>query len=349
MKHENNTDFIKNLNGQKTPHTPIWMMRQAGRYLPEYRKVRAKAGGFLDLCYNPELASEVTLQPLNRFDLDASIIFSDILVVPHAMGQKLWFEEGEGPKLDPIKSISELPILETDKFLDHLKPVFEALEITREALPQDKSLIGFAGAPWTLACYMVNGGGSKTGFQNVRDLAASDPSAFLGIIGTLIDAISMYLIEKIKAGANAIQIFDSWAGVLNADEFNQWCVGPTAEIIRRVHATYPQTPIIGFPRMIGVEGYKTYIENTGISAVSCDQSLSLDTMVKFQNNVCVQGNLDNQLLLEGGKKMVNHIHKICDALENGPFVFNLGHGVIKETPPSHVELLIKTIRERQEF
>ena len=348
MKHENNTDFIKNLNGQKTNHTPIWLMRQAGRYLPEYRKIRAEAGDFLNLCYNPKLASEVTLQPLKRFDLDAAIIFSDILVVPHALGQNLWFETGEGPKLDPIQSISDLPAFDTDAFLNHLEPVFEAMRITRDALPVDKSLIGFAGSPWTLACYMINGGGSPNGFQNVREFAAKNPSVFLGIIGTLIDAISIYLIEKIKAGANAIQLFDSWSGVLDTDEFNQWCIDPTAEIIRRVRASYPQTPIIGFPRL-AADNYKNYIERTGISAVGCDQTVSLDTMAEFQNDLCVQGNLDNQLLLQGGEAMVKQIHKICDALDGGPFVFNLGHGVIKETPPAHVELLVKTNRERKIF
>jgi len=348
MKHENNTDFIKNLNGQKTDHTPVWLMRQAGRYLPEYRKVRAQAGDFLSLCYNPELACEVTLQPLNRFDLDAAIIFSDILVVPHALGQNLWFETGEGPKLDPIQSMSDLPLFNPESFLTHLEPVFEALRLTRDRLPIEKSLIGFAGAPWTLACYMINGGGSPNGFENVRTYARENPSEFLGIIGTLVDAISIYLIEKIRAGANAIQIFDSWSGVLNADEFKQWCIEPTAEIIRRVRATYPQTPIIGFPRLAG-DKYTDYINGTGISAVSCDQTLTLDDMAKLQNDVCVQGNLDNNLLLEGGDKMVKQVHAICDALENAPFVFNLGHGVIKETPPSHVELLIKTIRERTEF
>jgi uroporphyrinogen decarboxylase len=337
------TDFIRNLSGQTTNQAPVWLMRQAGRYLPEYREVRAKMGGFLNLCYTPEFASEVTLQPIRRFDLDAAIIFSDILVVPHALGQHVWFEEGEGPRLDSIQSIDDLGEFNQDQFLKHLDPVFEALSLTRSALQDDKSLIGFAGAPWTLACYMINGRGSRD-YQNVRLFSLQNPDIFQAIIDRLIEAVSSYLIEKVKHGANALQIFDSWCGVLNVEEFNRWSIQPTKKIVARVKASYPDIPIIGFPRMAGY-GYEKYVAETGINAVSCDPNMPLDTIKDLQQNICVQGNLDPLLLLQGGDAMVDQVNKICTALRGGPFVFNLGHGVIKDTPPDHVELLVKTVKD----
>lgn len=338
-------EFIKTLQGQQTNHIPIWLMRQAGRYLPEYREVRSQAGDFLNLCYTPELASEVTLQPLRRFDLDAAIIFSDILVVPHALGQDVWFEPGEGPKLKPIKTIADLPEFNADKFLEFLNPVFEVLNITRKALPDDKSLIGFAGAPWTLACYMVNGQGSRD-YQNVRVHAQQSPQEFQKLLDLLVEAIGMYLIQKIKSGANAVQIFDSWAGVLSTQEFQQYCIQPTRKIIQKIKSVYPDVPVIGFPRGVGFN-YHDYITQTGITAVSCDQSVPLEVIKQMQNKVVVQGNLDNILLLQGGDAMVEQTLKICDALKDKPFIFNLGHGVIKETNPDNVALLIQTIRDYQ--
>lgn len=333
------TQFIKALNKKQTDIIPMWMMRQAGRYLPEYRKVRKQAGSFLDLCYTPNLASEVTLQPLRRYDLDAAIIFSDILVIPHALGQKVWFVEGEGPKL---KKITKAMDLNPDKFLEFLNPVFETLDKTRSALPNDKSLIGFAGAPWTLACYMINGQGSRD-YQNVRLFARQNPQDFQNLLDVLVESISIYLVQKIKAGANAIQIFDSWAGVLSCDEFQKYSINPTAKIIAKVKQVYPNVPIIGFPRGVGFN-YQSYIEQTGIDAVSCDQAVPLDQMKKFQNHVCVQGNLDNLLLLKGGQEMVEQAQIICRKLSDKPFVFNLGHGVIKDTNPDDVALLVDTVR-----
>jgi len=334
------TEFIKALKGQRTNHIPIWLMRQAGRYLPEYREVRKDAGGFLNLCYTPELASEVTLQPLRRFDLDAAIIFSDILVIPHALGQKVWFEPGEGPKLEPITKAMDL---NPDQFLEFLNPVFEALDLTRTALPADKSLIGFAGAPWTLACYMINGQGSRD-YQNVRNFARQNPQEFQNILDVLVEAISIYLIQKIKAGANALQIFDSWAGVLSCEEFQKYSIDPTAKIIAKVKAVYPDISMIGFPRGVGFN-YQYYIDQTGIDAVSCDQGVPLAQMQEFQNHVCVQGNLDNLLLLKGGQEMTGQAEIICDALGDKPFIFNLGHGVIKETNPDDVALLVETVKK----
>tara|TARA_B100001750_G_scaffold248265_1_gene277906 strand:- start:1432 stop:2469 length:1038 start_codon:yes stop_codon:yes gene_type:complete len=337
--------FIQTLRGEKSDHIPVWLMRQAGRYLPEYREIRQQAGDFLSLCYNPALASEVTLQPLRRFDLDAAIIFSDILVVPHALGQKVWFVEGEGPRLDPVHNLFDLPLWNEETFLNHLSPVFEALDKTREALPDDKSLIGFAGAPWTLACYMINGRGSRD-YQNVRGFAMLNPSAFNDLIDLLVTAISAYLIKKIEAGANALQIFDSWSGVLSAEEFKRYSIDPVTKIVKAVKAVHPDIPIIGFPRGAGLN-YEDFVKLTGIDCVSCDQGVPLTSMKKMQGKICVQGNLDNLLLLEGGEAMTHQAEVICKALQDGPFIFNLGHGVIKETNPDSVTLLIETIRKIQ--
>jgi uroporphyrinogen decarboxylase len=337
--------FIQTLKGQAHNRIPIWLMRQAGRYLPEYRDVRAQAGSFLDLCYNPKLASEVTLQPLHRFDLDAAIIFSDILVIPHALGQEVKFVEGEGPKLNPIKTLQDLADWNEKSFLSHLNPVFEAVSRTRGNLPKDKALIGFAGAPWTLACYMINGKGSRD-YQNVRQYALANSQDFKNILDRLVQAIILYLIKKIEAGANALQIFDSWAGVLSAAEFEAYCIHPTKDIVAGIKAIYPDIPIIGFPRGTGYN-YQSYITQTGINCVSCDQSIPLSQIQDFQKQVTVQGNLDNILLCQGGEPMRAQALKICQALSNKPFIFNLGHGVIKETNPDHVTDLIQTIRNFQ--
>lgn len=336
-------EFIKALKGKETVKTPIWLMRQAGRYLSEYRETRVQAGGFLDLCYNPELACEVTLQPLRRFDLDAAIIFSDILVVPQALGQKLWFETGEGPRLDPIQSIQDLGEFNPDKFLNFLNPVFEAVDRTRTSLTNDKALIGFSGAPWTLACYMINGRGSRD-YQNVRLFARQNPEKFMAILDQLVEAIVIYLSKKIEAGANAIQIFDSWAGVLSVEEFQSYAIEPVQKIVQKLKILHPDIPVIGFPRGAGFN-YQSYIDQVDVDGVSCDQSLPLTEMKRLQNSVCVQGNLDNVLLLNGGEEMISQTYKILDNLGSGSFIFNLGHGVIKETNPDHVTQLIETIRE----
>lgn len=335
-------NFITVLQGNKTADIPVWFMRQAGRYLPEYREVRAKAGDFLNLCYTPELAAKVTLQPIDRFNLDAAIIFSDILVVPHAMGQAVWFEEGEGPRLEPIQSINDLPDFHRDKFLDHLKPVFEALSITRQSLHRSKALIGFSGAPWTLACYMVNGRGSRD-YQNVRRLACEQPGIFGEIIGRLVEAVSIYLIEKIRHGADALQIFDSHAGVLSENEFNQWVINPTMKIVKNIQSVYPHVPIIGFPRQAGY-GFERYIDKTGVDCISLDSSVPLTKMKDFQKKIPVQGNLDPLLLLGNKSELVEQALEICDVMADRPFIFNLGHGMVKETDPGIVALLVETIK-----
>jgi len=335
--------LIETLNNQNTQgYVPTWLMRQAGRYLPEYRETRKHAGGFLDLCYNPDLACEVTLQPLRRFDLDAAIIFSDILVIPHALGQKVWFAEGEGPRLDPIQSIDDLGDFQSDEFLEFLNPVFEALKLTRKKMPADKALIGFAGAPWTLACYMINGKGSRD-YQNVRLFARQNPEKFQDIMDRLIEAIIIYLDHKIQSGANAIQLFDSWAGVLSVEECHKYTIEPARKIVTMLKQKYPHIPFIGFPRGVGFQ-YMDYVQNVPVNAVSCDQSVPLSIMKDIQNHTCVQGNLDNILLLDGGDNMIDQAKKICDTLDKNKFVFNLGHGVIKETNPDHVTKLLEVIR-----
>lgn len=341
-------EFLQALNGFKTDKIPMWMMRQAGRYLPEYRKVREQAGGFLDLCYNPELASEVTLQPLRRYDFDAAIIFSDILVIPHALGQDVRFQAGEGPVLNPIKTFDDLPRFDADQFIKNLDPVFQALSLTRDRLPQNKSLIGFSGAPWTLACYMVEGRGSRD-FESVRRLAVMQPDVFQNIIDHLVEAISLYLITKVKNGADALQIFDSWAGVLSADQFEKWVIEPTQKIVAAVKQSCPDTPIIGFPRLAGVN-YKSYAEKTGVDGISLDQSVSLEHAKFLQDHfpdITLQGNLDPLLLLKGDQDMVSQAKRICDVLGQKRFIFNLGHGIIKETDPDTVALLVETVKNYQ--
>jgi uroporphyrinogen decarboxylase len=331
------------LAGKMQTPPPIWLMRQAGRYLPEYRKIRSQTAGFLELCYDPALACEITLQPVQRFALDAAIIFSDILVVPHALGQEVWFVEGEGPKLSPLKSESDLRNFDISRITGHLSPVYEALALVKKELPSNTALIGFSGAPWTVATYMIEGGTSRE-FINTRRWAYETPIQFGRLIEMLVDATSIHLCNQIAAGAEVVQIFDSWAGILTADGFNRWVIEPTAAIVRRVREQYKNIPIIGFPRGAG-RGYLEYAEKTGVSAISFDSSISLDWAArKLQPTVPVQGNLDSVLLLAGGEPMRTAAENILQQLGNGPLIFNLGHGVIKETPPDHVEELVQLVR-----
>jgi len=333
--------LLKALRGWKTERTPIWLMRQAGRYLPEYRDLRAKAGGFLDLCFNPEWAAEVTLQPLARFDLDAAIIFSDILVVPLALGQDLSFMEGEGPQLPPLQSPAEWESLSDRNFREKLAPVYAALKLTRKKLPRDKALIGFTGAPWTLACYMLQGYGDGK-FQVAQDIAAKYPQEFQALLGRLAEAVAIHLIYQLEAGADAVQIFDSWAGLRQGDDFKNHVIAPTKKIVEIVRRKYPQAPIIGFPR--GSSDITAYARDTGISCLGLDQHTNFS---KAPTNICVQGNLDPEILLAGGMALDRAVDKIMVEAKDRPFIFNLGHGVIKETPPAHVEQLIKAVRRHE--
>nr|WP_199899236.1 uroporphyrinogen decarboxylase [Sneathiella glossodoripedis] len=291
--------FLKALRQEKLDRPPFWLMRQAGRYLPEYRQTRADAGSFLDLCYNPSLAEEVTLQPLRRYDMDAAILFADILLIPDALGQPLAYKEGEGPVLDPVRSAKELSKLTFDNLHNRLNPVYETVNRLSGSIPSHCSLIGFAGAPWTVATYMVEGRGSKD-YVETKKWAYSDPEGFDQLIELLVQATIEYLIKQIEAGAEAVQIFDTWAGVLPDDKFERWVTQPTAKIVTAIRAKYPDFPVIGFPKGVG-GNLLEFVEKTGVTAVSLDTSVSLDWAAReIQPIVTVQGNLDPILLVAGG-------------------------------------------------
>jgi uroporphyrinogen decarboxylase len=320
-------------------------MRQAGRYLPEYREVRARAGSFLDLCLNPKLAAEVTLQPLRRFDLDAAIVFSDILMVPHALGQKVEFVEGEGPRLEPVRDGKDLARLDLAHAQDSFQAVYETLRLVDAGLAPGVPVIGFCGAPWTVATYMVEGGGSKE--QTAARLwAYRDPVSFQKLIDLLVEISIVYLRGQVEAGAGALQIFDSWAGSLPDDEFARWCSYPTRAIVAGVKAAYPDIPIIGFPRGCGASAER-YVQETKIDAIGCDTSMPLGYICEtLQSRLTVQGNLDPLLLVAGGVHLERRVKEILDLLSGGPFVFNLGHGIVPETPPEHVAILVDLVKKR---
>ena len=322
-------------------------MRQAGRYLPEYRSLRAEAGSFLDLCFNPALATEVTLQPIERFQFDAAILFSDILVVPYALGQDVRFVEGEGPRLDAIRDpggVADLSLTAMTSGATPLAPVYETVERVRAALPETVTLIGFAGAPWTVAAYMVEGGTSRD-FQHIRQWAASDELGFAALIEILVEATAAHLGRQAEAGAEVVQLFESHAGVLSSADFERWIVRPTAEIVRMFKQTHPAVPVIGFPRGVGLN-MPRYIAETGVDAVGLDTTVPVEwARDSIQNQIPVQGNLDPVRLLAGGDAMRRAADAIIAALGDGPMIFNLGHGVIKETPPAHVADLVKHVRK----
>ncbi|MBT3767361.1 MAG: uroporphyrinogen decarboxylase [Rhodospirillaceae bacterium] len=335
--------FLQALKGVPLTPPPVWLMRQAGRYLPEYKELRTKAKNFLNFCYTPEMAVEATLQPLRRYDLDAAILFSDILVIPDALGQSVAFKEGEGPVLEPIQSVEGLRKLEIDKVLDHLAPVFQTVSTLSQEIPKSTALIGFAGAPWTVAVYMVEGrGGTDCG--TARRWAYEDPEGFGQLIDILVEATSQYLNQQISEGVETIQLFDSWAGVLSESQFRRWVIDPTIKIVQNIRKENPDIPIIGFPRHAGVQ-YETYIRETGVDGVSLDSGVPLDWVKNNLQPLCtVQGNLDNQVLMAGGPALEAETREILEKLSDGPFIFNLGHGVLQWTSPDHVESLINQIR-----
>jgi uroporphyrinogen decarboxylase len=318
-------------------------MRQAGRYLPEYRDVRAKVASFLDLCREPKLAAEVTLQPLRRFQLDAAIVFSDILIVPYALGQKVEFVEGEGPKLEPVSDGKAIARLDRKAAGKALAPVYETIERVVAELPETVPLIGFCGAPWTVATYMVEGGGSKDQAK-ARLLAYSDPATFERLIDLLVDVSADYLVQQVRTGAQALQIFDSWAGSLSDQGFDRWCIAPTRRLVERVKKEAPGTPVIGFPRGAGLLAER-YARETGVDAIGCDTAQPL-TFIKdrLQALVPVQGNLDPVLLVAGGAALDRRVRTILEALGSGPFIFNLGHGILPETPLDHVARLVHLVK-----
>lgn len=330
------------LNGETITPPPLWMMRQAGRYLPEYRETRKQAGGFLDLCYNPELAVEVTLQPIRRFGFDAAILFSDILVVPHALGRDLRFEEGRGPLMTPIKE-AEIGSLNIDEAVDKLSPVYETVRRLRAELPDETTLLGFCGAPWTVATYMIAGHGTPDQAP-ARLFAYRHPEAFENLLNQLADVSADYLSRQIDAGADAVQIFDSWSGVLDEACFERFCVAPVARIVKKLRINHPKVKIIGFPKGAGTL-YKDYRRKTGVDAVGLDWSVPLSFASELQSQGAVQGNLDPLRVVAGGRALDEGVDRILETLGQGPLIFNLGHGITPEAPLAHVEQLVRRVRD----
>jgi uroporphyrinogen decarboxylase len=336
--------LLATLAGTRFATPPIWLMRQAGRYLPEYRAVRATTRSFLDFCYTPDKAVEVTLQPIRRFGLDAAIIFSDILVIPDALGQKVWFEEGEGPKLEALTDPAQFGQLSRARLADHLAPVYQAISATRAALPRETALLGFAGAPFTLACYMIEGGSSRD-FAKVKLWAYRHPDSFGLLVDLLVEAIVDHLAMQVDAGADAVQLFDSWAGVLPEEQLFSWSLEPMVRIAHGLRARHPKVPIIAFPRAVGPAALM-YRRPDAFTALSIDTGLGAHWAAReLQPHICVQGNLDPLMLVAGGAALEREAKRILDKLGHGSFVFNLGHGVIPQTPPEHVAELVEIVRD----
>lgn len=322
---------------------PVWMMRQAGRYLPEYRKTRKQAGDFLDLCYAPDLATEVTLQPIRRYDFDAAILFADILLIPDGLGQNVRFGEGIGPILEPIRNHEDFKKLSLENLHTHLAPVYATVKQLRQALPQKTALIGFCGAPWTVATYMIIGRGSPD--QKEARLAAFRRESWVqDLIDLLVTASIEYLCKQVENGADLLQVFDTWGGNLGGLEFEHWCVEPMTAIVAGVKQKYPTVPIIGFPRNAGVR-YKRYIEQTGVDGVSLDTSVCLQWARDTLDENCVlQGNLDPLAVVAGGDRLEIEVRRVMEIMSGRPFIFNLGHGLIPETPPENVARVVEIIR-----
>lgn len=334
--------LIRALEGHHQATPPIWMMRQAGRYLPEYRAVREKAGGFLDLCFNPELAAEVTIQPVRRFGFDAAILFSDILVMPLALGRKVEFLVGEGPKLEPMEDAAALTQMRERVDATVFAPIYETVSRVKSQLDAQTTLIGFCGAPWTVATYMVAGHGTPDQAP-ARLFAYRDPQNFTRIIDRLVLGSIDYLVGQLKAGADVVQIFDTWAGVLSPEQFDRWCIEPTRKIVDGVRAQVPGAKIIGFPRGAGAMALP-YVEITGVDGIGLDwmypRSLAQDIL---QSRVAVQGNVDPLALLAGGEALDREVDDVM-TLSEGPLIFNLGHGILPATPIAHVERMLKRVR-----
>jgi uroporphyrinogen decarboxylase len=338
-----NKSIIDVLNGSSLQPPPVWLMRQAGRYLPEYRALRDKAGSFLDLVLNPDLAAEITLQPVRRFGFDAAILFSDILVVPHALGQAVTFAAGEGPLLDPVKDRTDFERLTSD--IDHkvLARVYETIRRVKAALPPAVALLGFCGAPWTVATYMIAGKGTPDQAP-ARLFAYRDAAAFDVLMDVLVEASASYLVRQLQAGADAVQIFDTWAGVLPPGEFARWCITPTKRIVTMVRLQVPRAKIIGFPRGAG-SLLPRFVAETGVDAAGLDWMIDRDfARDHVQTVVPVQGNLDPFVLLAGGVALDRAVDAVMDAFAGGPFIFNLGHGILPDTPIAHVEQMLKRVR-----
>lgn len=342
VSHSDQT-LLAELSGSAPVRPPVWLMRQAGRYLPEYRALRVRVPDFLEFCYTPELCIEASLQPLQRYGFDAAIIFSDILVVPHALGMPVRFLEGEGPRLAPVRATEDLSRLVKDGIAERLAPVYAAVRGLKAAMPAGATLIGFAGAPWTLACYMIEGTASPT-CVGARRRAYAEDGVLTQLIEILSEAVVAHLLAQIDAGAEVVQLFDSWAGVLAEEPFHRLVIEPTRTIVRRVKAKRPSVPIIGFPRGSGVL-CQAYVRETGIDVISIDASMPLHWAVDaLQPRAAIQGNLDNVLLLEGGRQLESAVERILTTLSAGRFIFNLGHGVLPDTPVAHVQRVVDAVR-----
>lgn len=340
--------LIANLKGQVTPNVPFWFMRQAGRYLPEYRELRAEKGGFLNMVYDPKAACEITMQPIRRFGMNGAILFADILNVPHAMGQDLKFVPGTGPVLEPLKNLADLDALDDSNFDVVLSPIYQTVSNVRTALDQegfdDTAMIGFAGSPWTVACYMVNGQGSKDWMVPKIAAYRDEDGFFTSLIDRLAENTARYLIAQIDAGAEAVQLFDSWAGSLDAAQFDRWVIQPTQRIAKLIHVKHPDVPIVGFARHGGTN-LKRYAEQSGVDVIALDSQIDPRWAAEhIQGDRAVQGNLDPFCLFAGGEVMERAVKNILDTLADRPFVFNLGHGINKETPIAHVEALVALLK-----
>lgn len=336
--------LLRALAGESLPTPPIWMMRQAGRYLPEYRATRAQAGDFLSLCYNPDLAAEVTLQPIRRFGFDAAILFADILLVPQALGADLWFVTGEGPRLSTITAAGDLARLKpADQIHDRLAPVYETVRILARELPQETALIGFAGAPWTVATYMIAGRGTPDQGP-AHALKDRDRATFTALIDRITEATILYLSAQIDAGAEVVKLFDSWAGSLKGADFDDFAVAPTRRIIAALKERHPGIPIIAFPREAG-ERYIGFARATGADCVALDNSVSAEWAARHvQSDGCVQGNMDPRHMVAGGPDLVAEAQSITRALRGGPHIFNLGHGITPDANPDNVAAMIEAVR-----
>ena len=336
--------ILRALAGEKQKVPPIWMMRQAGRYLPEYRETRAKAGDFLSLCYNSELAAEVTLQPIRRYGFDAAILFADILLLPQALGSDLWFETGEGPRLSTVKTQPDFEnLLKPEEIHETLVPVYETVKILSQELPKETTLIGFAGAPWTVATYMVAGRGTPDQAP-AHALKNVNPELFDDLIDLLVRSSIEYLSHQINAGAEVIKIFDSWAGSLKGKDFDKYALEPCKKIISALKSKHPGIPIIAFPRQAG-ERYIGFAKKTGADCVALDDSVTADWIARnVQGDGCVQGNLASSHMVSGGAELVDETKKIVKSLSGGPHIFNLGHGITPDADPNNVQIMIDTIR-----
>lgn len=333
--------LLDTMRGQRSDHIPLWLMRQAGRYLPEYRALRADKGGFLELVYDSDAAAEVTVQPIDRFGFDGAILFSDILIIPYAMGQKLEFLAGEGPKLSPTLVDHALSSLEAVP--ERLSPIYSTVTKVRERLGPETTLLGFAGSPWTVATYMVAGEGSRDQHQT-RAMAYQNPEAFGEIIDAIADLTIEYLVGQINAGAEAVQLFDSWSGSLAPTEFERWVIAPNAKIVAALAERCPDVPVIGFPKGAG-EKLPAYIRETGVNAAGLDETIDpLWAAKALPDSLPVQGNLDPLMLLSGGPALEKAAKRILEAFADRPHVFNLGHGIGQFTPIAHVEELVAIIR-----